>query len=550
MITRTALVVSLALLALGQDNQAPRPAQTDPLIRVDTRLVEVNVVVRDNNGPITGLVRDDFSVFDNGQRQQITAFSIKTGRLSSTSRPLPAGAISNRLDPSGEEPSEASVILWDMLNTEVIDQAWVRTQVLTYLRTMQPGDRVALYGLVKSLRVMRDFTDDPDLLRRAVSVTGPQQSVNLSAGDLGNMAGQMTFLGDPADEAAVAAFEDMQAASLTAAMEMQWYSLKDRSLITLAALRAIADHLQGLPGRKKLIWVSGGFPTVSQQLNTRLGAQQIESLNVGLQVQKAIERLNDANVAVYPIDPRGLTIQNTAQGFGANNPAGTFTGGLALPGIDTMNLFASGTGGRAFYGTNDVVGAIRETFEDFVVTYTLGFYPGEKLDGKYHALSVKVNRKGAQVRSRKGYFATDVRVTSDIMRQNALNATMQNELEATGVGIIALTEPIRERPGRYQIELSIDAHDLYFQEREGHWLSWIDFATHFSGTPTLSGTVETILVSLNEERFREVLQEGLKVRREVDLADQTGQLRIAIQDRASGRAGSVLLRLTGNQAKP
>src|SRR5262245_10273721 len=103
-------------------------AQEPPTIRVDTRLVEVDVVVRNDKGAVPGLTQDDFTVFDNGQRQQIAAFSIKTGRVSSTSRPLPKGAVSNRLDPSGEEPSEATVLLWDFLNTEVADQAWVRGQ--------------------------------------------------------------------------------------------------------------------------------------------------------------------------------------------------------------------------------------------------------------------------------------------------------------------------------------------------------------------------------------------------------------------------------------
>ena len=73
-----------------------------------------------------------------------------------------------------------------------------------------------------------------------------------------------------------------------------------------------------------------------------------------------------------------------------------------------MNLFAGGTGGRAFYAITDLASAIQTAVADSEVTYALGFYPVDiKLDGSYHSLSVKVARKNVDLRHRKGYFATD-----------------------------------------------------------------------------------------------------------------------------------------------
>jgi hypothetical protein len=69
--------------------------------------------------------------------------------------------------------------------------------------------------------------------------------------------------------------------------------------------------------------------------------------------------------------------------------------GLNAPNIAGMNLFASGTGGRAIYGNNDLAAALKTVMEDDAVVYTLGFYPSEqKMDGSYQSLSIKVARKG------------------------------------------------------------------------------------------------------------------------------------------------------------
>lgn len=522
-----ALLCTIAAVAAGQDD----------IIRIDTRLVEVDVVVRDSHGPVGGLTGDDFAVYDNGKRQTISAFSVRSGRVSTNVEPLPAGAVSNRLNARGEEPAQATVILWDMLNTEVEDQSWVRGQVLGYLSKLAPEDRVALYALVKGLRVVEDFTDDPDVLRAAVARTTAQQSVNLSAVSLSDLAGTGTLVGPDDGGAAAQAMQEINQMQKTAALEMTWYNQRDRSLITLAALRATADHLRGLPGRKKLIWVSGSFPALTMQQNDRAGATQIETLNVGFQIQKAIEDLNEANVAVYPIDPRGITT-----GINASSATLDVAGraGLTNTGLDTMNLIAGGTGGRAFYATNDMTKAMTEVFADFDVVYSLAFYPSDdKLDGDYHRLSVKVDRKGVNVHHRKGYFASDVKVATQLDRQNALNAAMRNELEATGVGIIAAAKPDEETPGLIDIDLTVDAHDLHFQQIEGRWLSGIEFATHFSEIPTMSGTDEGILINLTEEKFRDAMTNGFKFRRQVDAGGQAGELRIAIQDRASGKTGTV-----------
>jgi hypothetical protein len=255
-------------------------------------------------------------------------------------------------------------------------------------------------------------------------------------------------------------------------------------------------------------------------------------------------------VAVYAIDPRGLVAYGANPMIPAQN---TKTGqsmfsqlqrpdpvGLNAPNIAGMNLFASGTGGRAIYDTNDLVGALKTVMEDDEVVYTLGFYPGDqKLDGSYHSLSVKIARKGLDVHHRQGYLAADTKVFTPGQRRGAISDAVENPLDATELGLRASAVPLKGRPGFYTLELTLAVNELHLDHQKDRWIGSIDFGTHFSTSPTLRGTLETIRISLTEARLREALQNGFTLRREVDSGGEIGELRIVVQDRSTGSIGSV-----------
>ena len=131
-------------------------------IRVTTRLVEINVVVRARSGPVRGLTRDDFAVFDRGKPRPIVSFSEHSleSRSPASAGPLPAGAYTNRRESPGGSPTTATIVLLDGLNTLLRDQIWVKKQFVTFLSQAQPDDRIAVYSLGRNLRVLNDYTSD------------------------------------------------------------------------------------------------------------------------------------------------------------------------------------------------------------------------------------------------------------------------------------------------------------------------------------------------------------------------------------------------------
>ena len=174
-----------------------------------------------------------------------------------------------------------------------------------------------------------------------------------------------------------------------------------------------------------------------------------------------------------------------------------------------MNLFAGGTGGRAFYMITDLAGAMKTAVEDSEVTYALGFYPGDiKLDGSYHSLSVKVARKGVDLRHRKGYYATDLKQPTEKQRQESLNEIFATPLEATGIGMAARLDPNLRQAGVYQLTMTFNLQELHLEREKNNWVALIQLATYFPAAAKPNGTEESIKITLTEQRLRETLANG------------------------------------------
>lgn len=525
-------------------------AQEPSAFRVNTRLVEVDVVVRSGGNPVTDLTKNDFRILDNGRPQTIATFSVRSSSVKGENpAPLPPGTISNRVSRTGEEPVSATVILLDRLNTEVADQSYFGQQLIKYLRTLQPGEHVAIYSLLKTLRIVEDFTEDPKKLLQAASHAGPEQSASLASSDesaLKTEEQSLRNLGPPNDAASAAAMALFAEMATNAITEMEGAEKKNRAVLTSAALEDIAQHLRGLPGRKKLLWISGSFPVGVLEVNSR------HYDDFSAEVARSVHALNNANVAVYAIDPRGLVASGTNP---AIQPPNTVTGqsifsqlvkpdpvGFNAPDIAAMNLFASSTGGRAIYATNDLVGALKTVMEDDEVVYSLGFYPAnQKTDGSYHKLSVKVARKGIEVHHRQGYLASDTKVFTPKQRRDAMTDAIQSPLDSTELGLRASVARVSGRPGVYRLVVTLNVNELHLEHQKDRWIGLIDFGTHFSPRPDFRGSYEVIRISLTEERLRETLRDGFVFPRVVDSGGATGVLRVVVQDRATGSIGSVLV---------
>ncbi|MGH9788915.1 MAG: VWA domain-containing protein, partial [Candidatus Acidiferrales bacterium] len=146
------LVFSQAVPA--QEERTDLPAA---VLRVTTRLVLVDVVVTDKDGrPVTGLTRDDFTLFEDGEPQTISTFVFESpaGRAGDpyAPPPLPENVYTNR--PQYRMPhGPVTLLLLDSLNTPWHDLPYMRQEMLKYIRTqVKPDQRVAILVLTHNLR--------------------------------------------------------------------------------------------------------------------------------------------------------------------------------------------------------------------------------------------------------------------------------------------------------------------------------------------------------------------------------------------------------------
>ena len=497
--------------------------QDSATIRVNTRLVEVDVVVHSKGKPVDNLRAADFSLFDEGKPQRIAAFAIRRDSNVPPVLPLAPGEISNRPNRLSSEPVAPTIILLDTLNSDPEDMFEARRHVAMYLERATPGAPIAIYALNRTLTVLHDFTGDPERLRKIVSRWAAPSSADASAETLiTDLPATGNTLADGMTQAVAKEMTDM--ANLR------------RAEMTAFALETIAKHLSGLPGRKKLIWAGASFPARTSEQRSRLGTKQIETRDYTKYIDSAVRALNEAQVAVYPIDPR--------------NPCKPTCLGSPLfhaVGIDTMNLIAGGTGGRAFYVLNDIAGAVQEAFEDSEITYMLGFYPEKtNLDGKYHDLKVKLVRIDAEVRYRRGYVAAESKPPAPAENQKLLRSAMEAPLEATAIGVSARFLPEQSQAALREFLLRIDVHELEMkteQSKDGSPLSTasVTVATFFPADPKRAPVVSVVKLTFTERRLPEVLREGYLMRFQVDNGGAPGKVRVVVQDRNSGKAGSLTL---------
>jgi VWFA-related protein len=314
----------------------PQLTPIAPTFQSRTRLVQVDVVVRNKSGPVMMLNQDDFTLLDNGKPQKISVFAVKgTPSSRQSAVPLPAGTVSNRVTRNGQEAASSTIILIDRLNTSPRDQRYASQKIVKFLENRRSQDRIGIYEFGNGIRAVQDLTDDPDRLSRAINRLKPQDANHrtlYTPGPLEHGSPEMSGR------------ELEQFTMLTA---------DERVSATKKALEAIAQHLAPVPGRKSLIWITGSFPLL---LKT-----EHEYRDYAPDMKEAARALNDANVALYAVDARGLT-----------------AAGLLLPGIDTMNDLAGLTGGMAFYADNGIDSLIEESVEDSELIYTLGFYPSQE----------------------------------------------------------------------------------------------------------------------------------------------------------------------------
>jgi len=408
-------------------SQTPAPATPPPgstVLQAGTQLVVVDVVVEDKNGnPVHGLKAEDFSLTEGKVPQTVRHFEEH-----STLNPPPAGPALPRM-PAGTYTDYTpvapngtlNVLLLDALNTPMKDQGFVRNQLQEYVRHADPGTRIAIFGLATDLILLQGFTSDPDTLKNVVDhKLIPRASHLLDDPVSGDAVDQPSDLLDTSAPGMAELAANMQQFEA----EMAAAQVRMRAQYTLDAFNSLAHYLAAFPGRKNLIWFSGSFPLnilPDASLNDPFAVMQLDEQ----EFRETTNLLTKAQVAVYPVDARGLMTLPalSASNSGANYARNPKAFGAAVQQFGnsqvaehaTMNDMAEQTGGQAFYNTNGLAQAVAKAVREGSNYYTLTYTPtNRKHDGGYREIRVTLKTPQApnlQLAYRHGYYDEDPAAT-------------------------------------------------------------------------------------------------------------------------------------------
>ncbi len=420
------LAAPLALGVNAQDKPAqpaqpaapPPTAATDPtpVFRSDINFVRVDVIVNDRQGNLVqDLKQEDFEVTEDGKPQLIQTFKLINVSEDAGVGTDPPRDIRNAV----EEQTEAArddvrlfAIFLDDYHVRLENSMRAREHIARFVENQLNAKDMA--GVMYPLWSINDVMLARNRMSLAAAIRG--------------------FTGRKYDYTPRNAFEERYV-HYVPTIEAE----RIRNEVSLSALKGLIVRLGGLrEGRKAIVLISEGYTnTLPPQMNDQVATcngmacgnqprprpdpvggasspmqQRMESQDFFSQAQMmsdlkmVIDLANRYNVAIYPVDPRGLapfefdlsTAGQAAVSLSNNTKMLDNT-------MDTLRILADETDGRALVNTNDMDKGLKQIVRDTSAYYLIGYTSAVQTDGKFHKINVRLKRPGLQVRARPGYLA-------------------------------------------------------------------------------------------------------------------------------------------------
>src|SRR5436190_600856 len=541
-----ALGVMLLLAVADQDQP--------PTFRAATRLVELTVTALDKKGrPVTDLRREDFSVQEEGKPRPIEFFKYDGGLSTGPKAlPLPPGVFTNRTEFTPGPPRNITAFLLDELNTPPQYSTRVRALAVRYLKALAPRTRMAVYHMSNQLRVLHDFTDDAEALRARIEKTAlalPLQMGTDFTRSIIEAEQLVDMFQDPDNPIMEALVADMVRSQLELEAMNNSTARRERLDRTLASIESLAQHLSGIPGRKSLVWISGGISI--QSITGALGMGPHGSIDsYETRIRQTSQRLAQQGIVLYIVDAKGLEVPRTmsaeTQGALPIRGRGRFepqqqSEAMSDDTQPAMELMASITGGRYLYNTNDLMDGFTKAASDLEGSYTLGFYVSGEPDSKWHTLKASVKRGDVSLRHRKGYLAEPIaRAPSQWTSETAM-AVVRNPIGSSAVQVTAgcafTSDPER---GTLQINLRVEADSLRFEQIGQAMRAQIQIVyAERAANGATQLTTDTPDVTVPAQGWAALQENGVRTTRRFKPASDTVSLRIVVRDMISAQYGTI-----------
>jgi VWFA-related protein len=539
-------------------------------IRVQTTIVDVNVVVRDSKGQlVTGLKKEDFEIYDQGKKQNISQFNVEIAHPPVTRAPEHVEAQTQPPVPPPPPRPRFLGFYFDDQNLSASDLTFARKAAVGFVeKHMEPTDRAGVF--TSSTTVTQQFTSNKQqILDTITKVVSHQRSSSFGATSCPRITPYEAYQihesydqhSDAFDLALAQAIQcnclssdpgcPAQMVKLVQTQAETVLSLSEQfAQESLGVLGDVIHYMGRMPGHRMLIMTSSGFFAKSDRV------QHTQD--------KMIDSALKAGIVINTLDAKGLA----ADWIGGNPADGspvvlTGGGGGAMNALqdrifsderdvsnDSMAVLASSTGGKFFHNSNDLEGGLVEIAALPEVTYALSFSPDDlKENGSYHSLRVKVpGRSDATISARPGYFSRSHEKNSPSAKFQRLNKEVMANDEMNGVSAEVTTQSGTLGSGESALKVNVHVN--------GKGLS---FKKEVSGGPDGKGSnirvermifitalfdmqgkylagVEAVMdMNLKDATFAQISKDGVDAHSTLEAPPGTYRLREVVQEVVGGK---------------
>jgi VWFA-related protein len=527
------LLMNTAPAARSQSAPPPQPpsapAQPQYRVRVTSELVLINVVARDKKGNlIRGLKKEDFTVTEDGKRQEISTFDFENvdelpaagpGEETVTGTAATGSLLHSSSAPALDARDRRLILLFfdfSGMDPEQIERG-VDSAKKFIKEKMKPADLIALVSLSTNMRVDLDFTADKSKVVSILSAYTSSQGQGFDAGAEGSAEGAAETGGSFTPD-------DTDYNTFTA----------DRKLL---ALQAIMQALGKINQKKSIIYFSNGITQSGVDNQSALRATTAAAVR--------------ANVSIYPLDVRGL--QAFPPGGEAQNASlhgqSAYNGNAIFNDLngnansqDTLSTLAEDTGGKAFFDSNDFSGVFSQVQKDTSAYYVLGFTSSNPLkDGHFRHLKVQLNRQDVKLEYRSGYYAgRDFQHLNNSDREQQLTDELEAQLPQTDVAVYAGAHYFRQDDSHYYLGVSlvIPGSQIPFVQAKDKDNATIDIIGEVLANGKLPVGHQRDTVKLAVDSAQQVRRKNVQYNTGFLLAPGSYHLKFVVRENRTGRMGT------------
>jgi len=553
------LVFCILFPALAQNKPAAQnPSQTqtqtsddkDDVVRISTNLVQVDAVVTKDGKPVTNLTAEDFEIYEDGKRQDITSFAYISNVPGAAAQPVAEGTKkAATIVPFGHvKPNETRrtmAIVVDDLGLSAESMYQVKKQLRKFVtEQLQPNDLIAIIRTSGEMGALQQFTNDKRILTRAVdqlrwnicSRVGIHVLPPSGDSDIGpNLCGVRSYT------------------------------------VSLKSLRFIVDAMGYLPGRKSLVFMSDDQPTETQdplvarpRQETALGKNRDDdnpsmpgddTINFYGSLRKIAEKAIRSSVVIYSVDTQGLqyTGPTAADTFGTSISRNPQQLGNLMSTRSRMlyqrrqggELIAKQTGGFQIRNTNSY--EFNRIMEDQSGYYLLGYRPtDETFNRSFHHIKAKVKRSGMTLRTRYGFFGVteeDAERTRRPSTQDITNLALASPFTAQDIEVDMTSFFVDDNAGNALVRsfVHIDAKNLAFTPVDGRQQASIELhGIVFGDNGAVAQQIKRgATLSLTDVQYKQAMTNGVGLSFDMPVKRPGAyQARLAVRDRATSKIGS------------